>query len=789
MPETPDQLNQLMDKLNILMQRQQQFTHEINALRAEIYSLQVKAIESRKVEIPKTEQVVPVSNFRRMDEPVEVLQNLKQPIAQPVSMEPVLSSPIVKPGIVPDLEKFIGENLINKVGIAITIIGVAIGAKYSIEHDLISPATRIILGYLMGIALLAFGIKLKLKYESFSAVLVSGAMAIMYFITYAAYSFYALMPQSVAFLLMVILTVSTVIAAIKYNRQVIAHIGLVGAYAVPFLLGDDSGKVAILFSYIVIINIGILVISFKKYWKSLSYVSFLLTWLIFSSWYFARYNEAKHFQLALGFATAYFFIFYTSFLAYKLLRQEKFGMGDIILILFNSFIFYGIGYNAIEQHWATNTYLSMFTIANAIVHFLVSMLVYKQKLADRNLFYLLMGLSIVFVTITIPVQFDGNWVTLFWAGEAALLFWIGRTKSNYIYEQLSYPLMLLAFISLLQDWFSGYLYFDSPQPADSITPLFNINFASSLLFVGCFGLINYISINKKYALAYESKQERHRIFAIAIPAILLISLYYTFYFEIALYWNQLYQQSIVTASPASGKYAGYSGNEDLLSFKAIWLINYSLLFVTLLSFVNIKRIKNELLGFVNISLNTLAIAVFLLLGLSVLADLRESYLGHLKSAKQVASFFNIGVRYACYVFVALTVYAIYQYIHKFILRMNFQLAFNGLLHITILWIASSELINWMELANSSQSYKLGLSILWGIYALMIIAIGIAQKKKHLRVGAIALFAVTLLKLFLYDIADLDTIAKTIVFVSLGILLLVISFLYNKYKSLIARDDD
>ena len=36
-----------------------------------------------------------------------------------------------------DLEKFIGENLINKIGIAITIIGVAIGAKYSIDHDLI----------------------------------------------------------------------------------------------------------------------------------------------------------------------------------------------------------------------------------------------------------------------------------------------------------------------------------------------------------------------------------------------------------------------------------------------------------------------------------------------------------------------------------------------------------------------------------------------------------------------------------------------------------------------------
>jgi len=63
----------------------------------------------------------------------------------------------------------------------------------------------------------------------------------------------------------------------------------------------------------------------------------------------------------------------------------------------------------------------------------------------------------------------------------------------------------------------------------------------------------------------------------------------------------------------------------------------------------------------------------------------------------------------------------------------------------------------------------------------------AEKKKHLRLGAIVLFGVTLLKLFFYDISHLNTIAKTIVFVSLGVLLLVISFLYNKFRDVIAED--
>lgn len=79
--------------------------------------------------------------------------------------------------------------------------------------------------------------------------------------------------------------------------------------------------------------------------------------------------------------------------------------------------------------------------------------------------------------------------------------------------------------------------------------------------------------------------------------------------------------------------------------------------------------------------------------------------------------------------------------------------------------------------------------MWGIYSLGLISFGIWKKQKHLRIFAIVLFGITLVKLFLYDISHLDTIAKTIVFVSLGILLLIISFLYNKYKNIISDEED
>ncbi|RZL31668.1 MAG: DUF2339 domain-containing protein, partial [Pedobacter sp.] len=261
---------------------------------------------------------------------------------------------------------FIGENLISKIGILILVIGVGIGAKYAIDKELLSPLTRIILGYLVGVGLTGFALKLKEKYESFSAVLLSGAMAIMYFITYAAYDFYALINQPTAFALMVVFTCFTVFAAIKYNKQVIAHIGLVGAYAVPFLLSNGSGQVAVLFSYMTIINIGILVLSFKKHWKPLFYLSFFFSWVIFASWLASDY-KTEQFALAMTFASIFFAVFYGCNLAYKLRKTELFGISDVIVILANSFVFYGIGYYLLTGLKSGGELLGLFTLANAII--------------------------------------------------------------------------------------------------------------------------------------------------------------------------------------------------------------------------------------------------------------------------------------------------------------------------------------------------------------------------------------------------------------------------------------
>jgi uncharacterized membrane protein len=684
-----------------------------------------------------------------------------------------------------ELEKFIGENLINKIGIGILIIGVAIGAKYSIENNLISPLTRIILGYLLGLGLLALSMKLKPKYENFSAVLVSGAMAILYFLTYAAYSYYELIPQTITFVLMFVFTAFTVFAALQYNKQLIAHIGLVGAYAVPFLLSDGSGNATVLFSYMAIINIGILVLAFYKYWKPLNYVSFILTWLIYLSWFNVNYNTTNDFATALIFSSVFFIVFYATFLAYKLIKKESFETLDIILLLVNSFIFYGFGYAILDNHETGSQLLGLFTLCNAIIHFIVSVIIYRLKLADKNLFYLVVGLVLVFITITIPVQLNGNWVTLLWTTEAALLFWIGRTKSISTYEYISYPLMALAILSLYEDWSRGYMSYWDMNNSNKITPLLNIYFLTTLLLVAAFGFIYVINKNKSYLPEKSSKNDNQKTISFVVPAIIISTIYIGLFLEIDHYFQALYNASGLTFN--NEEYHEYYNNYSLLKFKTIWLLIYSMVFVSAMSFFNIKKLQNKTFGFINIVLNSIVVFFFLTLGLYALSELRDNYLSQNLSEYYHIGTWYIAIRYVSYVFVALTLFVSYKYVLETFMKITNKVPFSISFYTIILWIASSELVNLLDISGSTQSYKLGLSILWGVYSLLLIALGIWKKRKHLRIAAIVLFSVTLIKLFFYDISHLGTISKTIVFVSLGILLLIISFLYNKFKSNISDD--
>lgn len=724
---------------------------------------------------PRTEAPV-----QKTPSPVEPQPTAATHSPPPTTAEPTVAKEAPKP--VFNLEKYIGESLISKIGMVVLVIGAAIGVKYSIENNLISPTVRIILGYLLGVILLFIGGRLKPKYETFSAILVSGAMAILYFMTFAAYLFYGMFPQWVAFALMVVFTVSTVFIALKYDRQIIAHLGLVGAYCIPFLLDEGRGQPEVLFSYIAIINLGILFIAFRKYWKPLYLFSFGVTWLIYCSWFVINFSYSEHSGMAAFFAFLFFLIFYITFLAYKFIKKEVFSILDIVLLLTNSFVFFGFGYSIIEQSPEGGTYLGAFTLFNAILHGIVGFIAHRFRLADKNIFYLVMGLALIFITISIPVQLDGNWVTLLWLGEAVVLYHIGRTRKAGIYENMAYPLIALFTLSLIHDWGELGLSAHIPDETDKFVPFFNKVFLTSLISAAALGYINYLFYKIPASVAWVKEQSLNKLVSYGLSGLFIGVLYAAFSIEISNYWNQL---SSIYASDINSPNS-YQYLRDAESFKAIWQICFTLVFLSLLGAVNNYKLKSRDLGIVSLSLNALILFTFLTTGLFLLSELRESYLDSISPEGPISGF-HIGIRYLSFLLLGVFLFTSYKSLKQGYITLKDDIVFDIVMAVTLCWIISSELLHWLDFSGVADSYKLWLSILWGLFAMVLIILGIWKKKKHLRIGAIVLFSLTLIKLFFYDIAHLNTLSKTIVFVSLGIILLLVSYLYNRFKNIITED--
>jgi uncharacterized membrane protein len=753
MERDPKHIDKLQQRLEALTDQHLQMAEEMASLKSAIQALQASPKDVPplpKVEAPPktTPTIVPPPK-----PPVQQLMVIEEKIPAPATTKK-------KSSVIDDLnsnmEDFIGTNLISKIGVGAIVIGMGIGLKYAIDHDLISPLMRVLLGYLVGGILLVLSYRSRSKYEVFGAVLFSGATALLFFTTYAAYTYYALLPQGVTFGIMVALTVYVVAEALRFDQEVMAHFGLVGAYAVPYLLGEDPEGITFLFTYITIVNLGILFTAFFREWKSLYYSAFIFTWLIFASWYIFSYYEPDHYSLGLAFLSVFFSIFYMAFLAYKLIRREAFGTPDIIMILSNAFLFFGFGYLILEYHTTGQYQVGLFALINALIHLGVSAVFWFRN-ADRNLFFLASGLGLVFTIIAIPVQFDGNWVTLLWAGEAALLFWIGRSQRAEAYAGIATALFMMTFLSLWEDWDF------SRNQAVTFTPFFNMVWLTTLWTAACFGFSTWINTLQKYRPPERTERPDRQLVEYMLPLLFLLTLYLGTQFEISYYIAQL-------EAPAFRSI-------DLSRFQVVGQVLFSLFFLIVLAVFNRQRLHNTILAGTTVALTLLFLLLYMVIALPHLYALNSIYI----NLEETVSISYILTRPVSYLLAGSLLWSIFRLISQPESGYNLRIPFDILLHITIIVMLSVELLCWMSALNATDSAQAGLSILWGVYALVLIIMGIRQSQRHLRITAMVLLGITLAKVTIVDLADLSTLEKTLVLVVLGALLLLISYLYNRFR--------
>jgi uncharacterized membrane protein len=346
----------------------------------------------------------------------------------------------------PSLENIIGLKLIHFAGIIVLIIGLSIGVKHAIDVNLITPTLRIILAYATTGLLFFISFNLRKNYEVLSIILFSGSMASAYFTTYAAYEYYSMLPRLLAFGLMLLFTFFTIYNSLKYNRQEIAILGLVGAYAIPFFVGGKSEDAFGLFTYIFLINVGILLLSFKKYWLSLTYISFLVTWAIFLSW-LVVHSEDKNQTVEGIFAFIFFLLFLANCLVFKVLKRLEITSSDTVVVVGDTLLLY-FSLLLLSNDKNPNV-LETVTGLFGVVYLAAAIIVKRLLPLQQHFHNALFSIALTALCGFVALEYDGFTVTIIWIAMAVISFVIGMLLKAKFFRAAAIILFVITLLKLV----------------------------------------------------------------------------------------------------------------------------------------------------------------------------------------------------------------------------------------------------------------------------------------------------------------------------------------------------
>jgi uncharacterized membrane protein len=664
----------------------------------------------------------------------------------------------------PDLEKFIGENLVSKIGIAILVLAIGFFVKYAIDQNWVGPVGRVAIGILCGGILIGLAHKMRNSYRSFSSILAGGGLAVFYFTITLAFQQFHLFSQTMAFVIMLVITVFAVVLSILYNKQELAVIALVGGFAAPFLVSTGNGNYKVLFTYLIILNSGLLIIAYYKAWRILNLLSFIFTVFMYGTWLmFLQFDEpVVTYKNGFLFATIFYGLFFVINIAHNIKEKKKFIVSDFGILLVNTSLYFAAGIYCLLKMNAAE-YKGLFSASMGIFNLVASYFLFRKQKVDSNILYLLIGITLSFISITAPLQLQGNYITLFWASEAVLLYWLFTKSKIGIIQYSALLVWCLMLVSLLMDWLKLYTYSNT-----AVNIIGNKGFITTLFAAVATYLL--------YILRYKESENK-----VAAPGIMPGKNIFRITAVILLF--------IAGALEINYQFNFYYPNTNL---HLLYLVLYSLFFISGVSFIT-QKIKQLQFKWITIAIMfTVSLALYFI-SLQQVFNIQSTILEQQKNSGHFLA------HWAAAVVTGITLYRLVQLLrnNRAALKDNFNFI-SWILCIAVVIYLSVEihlLCNSIfyaadnSLANIQRIYiKTGLPILWGVCSFVFMWLGMHFKYRTLRIISLSLFTLTLLKLFIFDIRNIPAGGKIAAFFCLGILLLVVSFMYQRLKKIIIDDE-
>jgi uncharacterized membrane protein len=363
-----------------------------------------------------------------------------------------------------DFESLVGGVWFAWASIIAIVFGVGFALKYAFDNNWISNGTRVAMGGIVGVALLYTGERLRGRgLRQFAFIISGGGILILYLSDYAAYNFYGIIPQPVAFLLMAAVTAIAVALAVRLDALSVAILGLVGGFLTPLLLSTGRDNEVALFTYVALLDAGVLAVAYFKRWRSLDFLSFAGTVLMVLGWAFKYWSKEKLWT-TVAFLSVFFILYSLLAVFHNTLARRASRWFDVSLAYSNASFYFGLSYLLLLDAGYDHTSPASQALLVAVFFTCLFYTVWRWNPEDRLLRYSYVAAAATFLTMALAIEFELHWVTMAWAVEALMLTWVGLRSG----ERAPRHAALAVFCAALVHWFA----FDMRKFGYGIDPSF-----------------------------------------------------------------------------------------------------------------------------------------------------------------------------------------------------------------------------------------------------------------------------------------------------------------------------
>jgi uncharacterized membrane protein len=662
-------------------------------------------------------------------------------------------------------EALIGGKLLNRIGALALIIGVGFFLKYAFDNHWISETTRVLIGVAVGfICLMGAGRTQKKGFQIFSQGLLGGGIAVLYLSVYASFNFYQLVSLPVAFGLMGAVTVIAFVEALRFDSAIISILACLGGFLTPFILSTGEANETGLFTYVVVLDLGVIFILLRKSsWVALEPLSLVGTYIIYFSWFLAFYTPPDT-LLTLIFLVLFWAIFHGLDMFRVFTAPAPFAEVRRVVAWSHAALFFGALYFLIDPHF--HSQMGIAAVVASVFYFGSAVpLGRRRPVADWALIQYALT-AVILLAAGVAIEFEKFRIVMLWTAEAGVLVWTGtRYQRRYLWVA-GLVLFGVTAVTLLD--VEGSL---ATSPPERFQLLLNQRALAYVLLAVLLGASVSFLRNVRGPSVTRLVESLHYGWIFLLFIILTVET------------NDLFRSWMINATDLKkealsfGRFMTMAGVWSLYALALAGAGTHNYIRPVLFSGVSVVLIAACLVGirgiifdplegftpFANIRVYAIVltvIAMFLQVRWLKSSVGRSTWIPEISEVIQI-----LGV-------VLLLVLLTGEARDIFEKEIQSVTGRSGLL-------GDSDKVKQLE--NLKQ---LSLSGIWLAFSIGLMVFGIWRRTRMLRLLAIVLFGFTILKVFIYDLSFLETLYRIFSFVALGLILLAVSYLYQKYRVLI-----